>query len=66
VVWPPLADRVDVCLGGIGPDRSIPLEPGPRGYHAATVENVAAGTTYRFKPNGGYAFVLLGPGERPE
>lgn len=53
-VWAPRARRVDVSFSGEG-ERTVALERGERGYHAAIVENTPAGSLYRYRLDGGDA-----------
>jgi len=57
LVWAPFATTVDVRLIGPTP-REVRLSPLPRGYHAATVDDV--------RPGSRYSFVLDGTVERPD
>ncbi|MBN1152026.1 MAG: malto-oligosyltrehalose trehalohydrolase [Dehalococcoidia bacterium] len=50
-VWAPYARQVSVRL--LPPrGRTLPLIPGPRGYHSATVSDVPAGTRYLYVLDG--------------
>src|SRR5438874_10843559 len=49
LVWAPFADAVDVVIEGRDPTR---MEPQPRGYHAALLEDVEPGTRYRYRLDG--------------
>jgi maltooligosyltrehalose trehalohydrolase len=51
-VWAPAAERVEVRVLG-EEERTVPLEPGERGYHSATVEDVPPGTRYFLQLDGG-------------
>nr|PZN67971.1 MAG: malto-oligosyltrehalose trehalohydrolase [Sphaerobacter thermophilus] len=57
LVWAPFATTVDVRMT-VPTQREVRLKPMPRGYHAATVDDVQPG--YR------YTFVLDGTLERPD
>jgi len=46
-VWAPRAERVDVLLEG--DDREVTLDAAERGYHRATVPDVAPGARYRYR-----------------
>ena len=50
-VWAPAAERVSVLLRY--PEREVALEPGERGYHAAVVDGVGAGTRYTLRLDAG-------------
>ena len=45
-VWAPFVPQVTLCL--LRDERRIPLDPEPRGYHSALVEDVRAGDRYLF------------------
>ncbi len=51
-VWAPEVAVVELVLEG---ERTIPLEPGPEGYHEVVVPGVAAGARYRYRLDGARA-----------
>ena len=51
LVWAPRADRVEVRLLG-DRERWVPLSPGERGYHHASVEGACPGRRYFYRMGG--------------
>ncbi len=52
LVWAPAAERVEVEVGD-PPSRTVELTPRRRGYHRAALDDVAPGTRYRYRLDGG-------------